>query len=105
MFLDASVCQLMAIPAPEIQRVHGKVELRSPSSATFEGTTEPPTEPARAGLRGFQGEHQLYRPPLTFEHRDVLQRQCPNKPGHPLQRLVRPSKSFAPCQSIRTAAF
>src|SRR5438093_9398981 len=104
MFLDASVCQLMAIPAPEIQRVHGKVELRSPSSAICERTTEPPTEPARDDLRGFQGEHQLYRPPLALECRDVLKRQFTKKPQTALQRFVRPSKTFSTRLSIRIVA-
>src|SRR5437870_1097045 len=104
MFLDASVCQLMAIPAPEIHRVHGKVELRSPSSAICERTTEPPTEPASAGLRGFQGEHQLYSPPLALAYRDVLKRQFTKKPQTAFQRFIRPSKTLAPRQSVRVVA-
>src|SRR6266516_2558305 len=105
MFLDASICQLMAIPAPEIQRVHGKVELRSPSSAICERTTEPPTQSAGDGLGGFQGERQLYRPPLALAYRDILKRQFTKKPQTALQRFVRPSKTLAPRQNIRSVAF
>src|SRR5437867_8809031 len=94
----------MAIPAAEIQRIHGQVQLRGSSSAICERTPEPPTESARAGLRGFQGEHQLYSPPLALSYRDVLKGQFTKKPQPALQRFVRPSKTFAPRQSVRIVA-